>query len=65
MDSTSLNMRLDSGKEIRVRIRSYEDELFASVTALDGKPLTLEELYEARDTLNKIFRENRVKVRQG
>jgi len=58
-------MRLDSGKEIRVRIRRYEDELFASVTALDGKPLTLEELYEARDTLNKILRENRVKVRQG
>ena len=62
MESLSLNVRLDSGKDVRVKMRYSEGELFGSATVIDGKPLTTQEIDEARDKLDKLLREMRFKV---
>jgi hypothetical protein len=64
MKSLSLNIRLDPGKDVRVKMRYSEGELFGSATAMDGNPLTIQEIDEARDKLDKLLREMRFKVPQ-
>ena len=60
MRSFSTVIRLDSGKEVRVRIRYCEGELFTSVTGIGG-PVTMEEVYEARDKLNRLLNQGKIK----
>ena len=61
MKSFSTVIRLDSGKEVRVKIRYYEGELFTSVTGI-GEPVTMEETYEAQDKLNRLLNEGKIKL---
>ena len=65
MESMSLNIRLDSGRDVRVKMRYYEGELFGSATATDGRPLTMQEIDETQDKLDKTIREARLRVSQG
>jgi len=61
MKSSSLVIRLDSGKEVRVKVRTSGGELFTSVTGIGG-PVTMEEVYEARDKLNRLLNQDRLKI---
>ena len=61
----SLNIRLDSGRDVRVKLRYYEGELFGSATAIDGRLLTMQEIEETQDKLDRTIREARLKVSQG
>jgi len=65
MESMSMNIRLDSGRDVRVKLRYYEGELFGSATAIDDAPLTMQEIDETQDKLDKTIREARLKVSQG
>ena len=64
MESMSLNIRLDSGKDVRVKMRYSEGELFGSPTAMDGISLTIQEIDETQDKLDKLLRKMRFKVSQ-
>ena len=60
-----MNIRLDSGRGVRVKLRYYEGEPFGSVTAIDAKPLAIREVDETRNKLDGILRESKLKVSQG
>ena len=65
MESMSMNIRLDSGRDVRVKLRYYEGELFGSATATDGRPLTIQEIDETQDKLDRTIHEARLRVLQG
>lgn len=65
MESMSMDIRLDSGRDVRVKLRYYEGELFGSATAIDGRPLTFQEIDETQDKLDRTLREARLRVSQG
>jgi hypothetical protein len=62
MESLSINIRLDSGRDVRVKLRYYERELFGSATATYGRPLSMQEVDETQDKLDRTIREARLRV---